>query len=221
MSVISDWFSISGYCVTSRLLSSTCSIWVILHVVASLDGYHIGIDTSHKQWTHTEGELKFSTLCRPAEQCYIDMLAAQAEKINDTEFTMEYFTYRNNIVESIMFRNLEQTNFTGITVSYNSLLCASTANWLKHGSVLLGSDKYTFDSLGIRTVSRLRICQQYVQLFLKLTSQYQRDSKFIIVYNMLSIQVMYNRWYDAEQSWNSLSVWGRKRIPIQRWCKFI
>ena len=49
------------------------------------------------------------------------MLAAQAEKINDTEFTMEDFTYRNNIVESIMFRNLEQTNFTGITVSYNSV----------------------------------------------------------------------------------------------------
>ena len=47
------------------------------------------------------------------------MLAAQAKKINDTEFTMEDFTYKNNIVESIMFRKLEQTNFTGITVSYN------------------------------------------------------------------------------------------------------
>ena len=48
----------------------------------------------------------------------LNMLAAQAEKINDTEFTMEDFTYRNNIVESIMFRNLEQTT---ITVSYNSV----------------------------------------------------------------------------------------------------
>ena len=54
-------------------------------------GTTIGIDTSHKQWTHTE-------------------------------FTLEDFTYRNNIVESYTcLEILNMTNFTGITVSYNSV----------------------------------------------------------------------------------------------------
>ena len=65
--------------------------------------------------------MKILTYADLQSNATLNMLAAQAEKINDTEFTMEDFTYKNNIVESIMFRNLEQTNFTGITVSYNSV----------------------------------------------------------------------------------------------------
>ena len=49
----------------------------------------------------------------------LNMLAAEAEKLdNTTEFTMEDFTYKNDIVEAIMFRQLKQTNFTGITVGH-------------------------------------------------------------------------------------------------------
>ena len=44
------------------------------------------------------------------------MLAAQVEGLNGTDFTLENFTYKNNIVQATMFRHLEETNFTGITV---------------------------------------------------------------------------------------------------------
>ena len=63
----------------------------------------------------------------------LNMLAAQAEKLNGTEFTLEDFTYQNNIVETIMFRHLEQTNFTGITVGHVHCLQAAT-----NGSIHVG-----------------------------------------------------------------------------------
>lgn len=44
------------------------------------------------------------------------MMAAVAEQANNSEFKLELFTYKNNIVKNIMFRHLENTDFTGITV---------------------------------------------------------------------------------------------------------
>ena len=42
----------------------------------------------------------------------------EANLSNDaTEFGLEDFSYRNNIIAETMFRHLSKTNFTGITVS--------------------------------------------------------------------------------------------------------
>lgn len=46
----------------------------------------------------------------------LNMLAAEAEGSNGSGFGLEDFTYRNNMIQAIVFRHLTETNFTGITV---------------------------------------------------------------------------------------------------------
>ena len=46
----------------------------------------------------------------------LNMLAAQVEGLKDVEFTLGNFSYRNSIVQENIFRHMEETNFTGITV---------------------------------------------------------------------------------------------------------
>lgn len=57
----------------------------------------------------------------------LSWLAALAEPINATDrgFNLGDFSYKNNIVQRIMFKHLEKTNFTGITVSTCNTLISS------------------------------------------------------------------------------------------------
>ena len=46
---------------------------------------------------------------------------------NVANFSIEDFTYENNIIQQIMFRHLTDTNFTGVTVSP---ICSMTTTGL-------------------------------------------------------------------------------------------
>ena len=43
------------------------------------------------------------------------------------KFTMENFTYSNNVIATTMFKHLNRTNFQGITVSYHTYFTYHTA----------------------------------------------------------------------------------------------
>ena len=47
----------------------------------------------------------------------LNMLARRAEGLNETEeFMIEQFSYKNNIVQQLMFKYLSETTFKGVTV---------------------------------------------------------------------------------------------------------
>lgn len=55
----------------------------------------------------------------------LNMAASIASRIS-TPFSIENFTYSNNVIAERMFKHLSNTNFTGISVSVPTLLQIST-----------------------------------------------------------------------------------------------
>ncbi len=51
----------------------------------------------------------------------------EAELEDPDGFGLENFTYKNRIIAETMFRHLEETNFTGLTVSSNTSQCVKEA----------------------------------------------------------------------------------------------
>ena len=98
-----------------------------------------------------------------SENKTLNRLAGESEgwEETETEFRIENATYKNNVIQQIMFNHLERTNFLGITVNLKikeniSILIYACLKYLNY---FLFQGNVSFTNIGIRRVNRLRVFQ--------------------------------------------------------------
>ena len=84
-------------------------------------------------------------------------------------FPLDYFSYNNSALLDVIFRHLEETNFSGVTVSGRKCYVVASvgidARLIVHGNSNSDANPFviqgpvSFSHMGIRPVNRLQVMQ--------------------------------------------------------------